>query len=231
MDWLVISNIALWIGFLVMVLINLALARQIGVLYERVAPAGALMVNQNLEVGMSAPELSIPAIDGEIITVGNAGTDRAQLIFWVSPDCPVCNSLLPVLKSTSKAESDWLDVMLASDGPEQDHQGFIAAKGLQEFPYAVSELLGKTYGVAKLPYAVLIDEEGLVASMGIVNSREHLESLFEAKERKVSSIQEYLENEQSADPQSSVIPLPMAPGSPRSTSSDQSSENSEERES
>ena len=57
----------------------------------------------------------------------------------------------------------------------------------------VSELLGKTYGVAKLPYAVLIDEENKIASMGIVNSREHLESLFEAKERKVASIQDYMD--------------------------------------
>ena len=50
----------------------------------------------------------------------------------------------------------------------------------------------KTYGVSKLPYAVLIDEQGKIASMGIVNSREHLESLFEAKEHKVASIQEYM---------------------------------------
>jgi len=29
--------------------------------------------------------------------------------------------------------------------------------------------------------------------MGIINSREHLESLFEAKERKVASIQDYMD--------------------------------------
>jgi methylamine dehydrogenase accessory protein MauD len=56
----------------------------------------------------------------------------------------------------------------------------------------VSELLGKTFGVSKLPYAVLIDERGKIASMGIINSREHLDSLFEAKERKVASIQDYM---------------------------------------
>ncbi|HEY7775129.1 MAG TPA: hypothetical protein VIC02_01200, partial [Kineobactrum sp.] len=56
----------------------------------------------------------------------------------------------------------------------------------------VSELVGKTYGVSKLPYGVLIDEHGVIASMGIINSREHLDSLFEAKEHKVASIQEYM---------------------------------------
>ena len=39
MDLLVVSNIVLWIGFLAMVVANPALARQTGVLCERVAPA------------------------------------------------------------------------------------------------------------------------------------------------------------------------------------------------
>ena len=49
-----------------------------------------------------------------------------------------------------------------------------------------------SYGISKLPYGVLIDENGRVAAMGIVNSREHLDSQFEAKELEVASIQEYM---------------------------------------
>ena len=66
---------------------------------------------------------------------------------------------------------------------------------LESFPYVISEILGKTYGVAKLPYAILINEQGNIASMGIINSREHIDSLFEAKERNVASIQDYLANQ------------------------------------
>ncbi|MCB1694585.1 MAG: redoxin domain-containing protein [Halioglobus sp.] len=192
MDWLVVSNIALWVGFIAMVLVNLALARQIGVLYERVAPAGALMMNRKLAVGAAAPKLAVVALDGGTEEVGTVVDGKSQLLFFLSPDCPVCNELTPALKSAARAESDWLRVVLASDGDEQDHRGYIERKGLQQFPYVVSELLGKTYGVAKLPYAVLIDEQGVIASMGIINSREHLDSLFEAKERKVASIQDYM---------------------------------------
>ena len=35
--------------------------------------------------------------------------------------------------------------------------------------------------------------------MGIINSREHLESMFEAKERGVASIQEYVEKYHSGE--------------------------------
>jgi hypothetical protein len=38
----------------------------------------------------------------------------------------------------------------------------------------------------------LIDAAGVVRSKGLVNSREHLESLFEASERGVASIQQFL---------------------------------------
>lgn len=191
MEFLVVSNIALWIGLIVMAIINYALIRQIGVLYERVAPAGALAMNQKLEVGQKAPELSLQALANQLVNVGGT-RDKSQLIFWVSPDCPICKTLLPALRSAAAAEAEWLDLVLASDGKQHDHQAFVKAQDLGSFPYIVSELLGKTYGVAKLPYAVLIDEQGNVASMGIVNSREHLDSLFEAKERDVASIQEYM---------------------------------------
>ena len=70
------------------------------------------------------------------------------------------------------------------------------AHNLESQQYVISEVLGRTYGVGKLPYAVLIDEQGKIASMGIVNSREHLESLFEAKEHQVASIQEYMSKQQ-----------------------------------
>ncbi|MEX2524362.1 MAG: methylamine dehydrogenase accessory protein MauD [Gammaproteobacteria bacterium] len=193
MDWLVISNIALWIGFVIMLIINLALIRQVGILYERIAPAGALMLNNNLKVGDEAPPIDVQDIDGNRFKIGvPAKENKSTLLFFVSPDCPVCGSLLPVLKSTAAAERNWLDVILASDGEEQDHSRYIQEKGVASFPYVVSELLGKTYGVSKLPYAVLINEQGRIASLGIINSREHLESLFEAKEHTVASIQDYM---------------------------------------
>jgi len=194
MDWLVVSNVLLWIGFIAMVFINLALVRQIGVLYERVAPAGALMMNRTLTVGDAAPSLDVQSIDGASVAIGRPAAGRSQLLFFMSPDCPICNELTPALLSSARAESGWVDLVLASDGDEHDHAAFRRAKKMDAFPYVVSEVLGKSYGVAKLPYAVLIDENKTVASMGIINSREHLDSLFESKERNVSSIQDYMQN-------------------------------------
>ena len=52
--------------------------------------------------------------------------------------------------------------------------------------------------MSKLPYAVLIRPDATIASLGIVNSREHLESLFEAQALGVDSIQTYLAQREAA---------------------------------
>ena len=193
-DLLVISNVILWVLVIILAFIIYALARQIGVLYERVAPAGALAINSVLKVGDPAPRIPVLSLTGESLEIGvESATGRSRLLFFLSPDCPICKVLIPAMKSSAKAENNWLDVVLCSDGAEQDHAAYVKEYRLAGFPYVVSELLGISYGVAKLPYAILIDEKGNIASMGIVNSKEHLESLFEAKERNVSSIQEYMQ--------------------------------------
>lgn len=190
---LLISNVVLWLLVAGLALTVLALARQVGILHERIAPAGALMVSGGPKVGESAPVLEVSDIDGEDVSVGGARDDaKSTLLFFLSANCPVCKTLLPVLKSARKSEGSWLEVVLASDGEASAQRAFVAKEGLSDFPYLLSTDLGMTYQVGKLPYAVLIDEAGIIRSKGLVNSREHIESLFEAKERGVASVQEYV---------------------------------------
>jgi methylamine dehydrogenase accessory protein MauD len=189
---LLVSSVLLWIVVLVMAVVIFALVRQIGVLYERVAPAGALMLNRKLSVGQEAPRVMAPRLDGGTLEAGAPAPGRSQLLFFLAPDCPLCKSLLPAVISAARAERDWLDLVFASDGDTTQHAELVRRHGLQGFPYLLSEVLGRSYGVSKLPYGVLVDEQGRIASLGIVNSREHLDSLFEAKERKVASIQEFV---------------------------------------
>ncbi|MFN3958778.1 MAG: thioredoxin-like domain-containing protein [Parvularculaceae bacterium] len=168
-----------------------ALARQIGVLHERIAPAGALAVNQRLRVGDPAPAMAVETIDGARVDIGGAAAE-STLLFFTSPECPVCKALSPILRRVAEAERAWVKVVIASDGGDPArHRSYISEQKFERLPYVLSEPLGRAFSVAKLPYAVLIDEQGRIASMGIVNSREHLESLFEAKERGVASLQDY----------------------------------------
>lgn len=193
MTSLLIAHSALWILMIGMAILLLLLSRQVGALHLRVAPAGALMVNEVLEVGQPAPAMTVTTLDNRQVLIGEGRSrSRSQLLLFVAPDCPISRSLVPVLGSLPASER-WLDVLLVSDGGDPaEHAAFAADKHLRQLDYALSEVLGRACGVSKLPYAVLIDETGRLSGMGIVNSREHLESLFEAKETGVPSIQAFM---------------------------------------
>lgn len=181
---------------LVLILAVIALARQIGILHTRLAPAGALMTTAGPKVGDKAPALSIPDINGKPVAIG-AGPSEAgmvrkpQLILFVSPSCPICKELVPVAKSMARAEK--LSLVFGSDGGQLNkHQNYVAKMGLEDYPYVVSLELGMKFEVGKLPYAVLIDQHGVLRSKGLVNSREHLESLVTSMQSGYESIQDYL---------------------------------------
>jgi len=192
MNPLAISVIVLWIVVLSLLVIVLALTRQLGVLHERIAPVGALMLNRGLAIGEAVPEIEVVDLGGGSVRLGAPRKDgKSTLLLFVSPTCPVCKSLLPIVKSSSKDERDWLNIILASDGNPAEHQDYVRINSLGGIPYVLSAPLGMTYQVGRLPFAALLDEAGVLRARGLVNSREHLESLFEAKRLGVASLQDY----------------------------------------
>jgi len=180
---------ALWLLVLGLGALVWALLRQIGMLHERIAPVGAMADSSGPRVNEASPAFVLPSLTSAEAVFIASGASRAQLLFFLSPTCPVCRQLLPVLASIARDESPMAQVILASDGEEARHYDFIARHRLEGFPYVLSSELGMTFRVQRLPYAVLIDATGVVRAKGLVNNREHLESLFLALEVQAPSIQ------------------------------------------
>ena len=194
---LAISNLMLWVLVLVLAAMVFALVRQIGILYERVAPAGALMAGSGLKTGEEIPVFDLETLGGRVIRIGGkSGNGKSTLLFFLSPTCPVCKTLIPILTAMRKSEANWLEIVFASDGDEKEHRQWLQECNLESWPYILSQQLGMTMQVAQLPFAALIDENGILCARGLVNTREHIESLFEAREQGVASIQEYLKKQQ-----------------------------------
>jgi methylamine dehydrogenase accessory protein MauD len=202
-DALVISQILLWIAVTALSMVVFALVRQIGVLHERIAPMGALTIDKGPKVGEHSPVFELASLSGDALTIGVPNVrERSTLLMFVSPTCPVCKKLLPAVKSLASNEAGWLDVVFTSDGDATEQAAFVRAHRLDRFPFVLSSELGMTYRVSKLPYAVLIDGEGVIRAKGLVNTREHLESILQAKQMGVASIQEYLTGRQTGEAQS-----------------------------
>jgi methylamine dehydrogenase accessory protein MauD len=180
-----------WILLLCLIAVVLALARQVGILHERVAPLGALMIDSGPKVGDVAPHLALTSIDGTPVSIGKP-QDKSTLLFFLSPDCPVCKKLLPVLSQLRRAEQSWLQLVYASDGERSAHEALAQSALVTGVPYLLSPDLGRRFQVGRLPHAVLIGADGRVRAKGLVNSREQLESLITASELAVASVQEFL---------------------------------------
>lgn len=195
MDAGMISQIALWIVVCVLSLLVFALMRQIGVLNERVFPAGALMTTNGPSVGEAIPVGTYTSLGNTAVVIGGMQNQDTLLLF-VSPACPVCKTLLPYVQSVAKAENSSTQIILASDAEndqeQEQHRQFIKQYHLPAAQYLLSRPLGLAFRVEKLPFAVIIDSRGILRAKGMVNSREHLESLFEAQTRGVASLQDYL---------------------------------------
>lgn len=193
MDALTVSVVLLWAAVIALGVLVWALSRQVGVLFERVAPIGALVTDAGPAVGEASPSFALTGIQSEAVTIGGpSASARPTLLFFLSPSCPVCKKLIPVLKALVRDERRALSVVLASDGEQAEHLQFVRAQQLQALPYVLSTELGMSFRVSRLPYAVLLDARGIVAAKGLVNSREQLDSLLNAHDMQTPTIQQYL---------------------------------------
>lgn len=193
LDILMISQAVLLVLVLLLGGLLLATIRQLGVLYERVAPLGALTLPQAVSPGEAVPPLAVMSFEGQpLVLGGQRPSNKAQLLLFISPACPMCKQILGLLRSFAGAESKGVDIVLIGDGAREAHAALVREHGLGGMALVLDPRVGLTYQIGKLPYAMLIDAAGVLRSAGLVNSREHLESLVVALESGVASLQDYL---------------------------------------
>ena len=186
-------DIVLWTLVGVLSIAVLALARQVGVLNQRVSPAGALTPTAGPKVGELTEVTETDDLDGTRQRIGGSTSERATLVLFISPTCPVCKALLPAARAL--ASSERLRLVFASDGFDAPrHRAFSEDVGIRRYPYVISEELGLRYGVSRLPFAVLIAADGVLLGRGLVNTREHLESLMESWQSGVATLQDYVQS-------------------------------------
>jgi methylamine dehydrogenase accessory protein MauD len=190
---LIASTFLLWIVVAVLAIAVLALARQVGVLHERIAPMGALVTDAGPRAGDMAPHVHATTLDGEALAIGPGHMgQRNTLLMFVAPNCPVCKKIVPLAKGVASAEN--LDLVFVGDGEDGEIRSMVDRYKLNGFAFANSASIGLAFHVGKLPYGVLIRPDGVIAAKGLVSSREHLESLMIADETGFSSAQAYLKS-------------------------------------
>jgi methylamine dehydrogenase accessory protein MauD len=187
----IVSQVLLWTVVIIQGVAIWALARQIGMLHERVAPVGALVNMAGPGVGEKSPRMEVKALAGNSITIGAAMASRKSLLmFFVSSTCPICKKLLPIVKDFARSER--LEVVYVGDGEAAEQERLLSDYQLDPARFVNGPQIGMAFRVDKLPYTVLLDERGVIVAKGLVNSREHFESLIVARESGYGTLQSYL---------------------------------------
>lgn len=162
--WWAAAFVVQWILLVVLAIVVIALARQIGVLHLRLAPLGALEVDdEGPRIGQAPPARTAMAADGVPTLVGGPGPRR--LVAFTSPTCPICELVVPSIPA--------------------------AAAAARMVPQIVSDPdLEAAYGVPGVPFLVVLDGSGIVRSKGTVNSLEQIEGLIDTALRRIEDASE-----------------------------------------
>jgi Thioredoxin domain len=162
--WWAAAFVVQWILVAVLAIVVVALARQIGVLQLRLAPLGALEIDDEGPTLGEAPEArQVRTPEGSSRVIGGPG--RGRLVAFVSDTCPICEQVAPSLPAA--ADASGLELQVVSN-PE----------------------LEAAYGVPGVPFVVVLDEVGVVRSKGTVNSLEQVEGLVDTARRRTMQAEE-----------------------------------------
>ena len=173
------SNFLVWIVVLLLVVAVVALARQIAILREQVAPLHARDARRGLQAGDLVPVITAPTIDGRVVTIGGANDlGRPVLLLFVETGCTICRKIVRLAMVVARAEQ--LTLIFAGAGQIGDFRAMQDKLRMNAHDIVNSSDIGPAYDIAKLPTAVLIRPDGTLVAMGIVSSRQQLEALVGA---------------------------------------------------
>jgi hypothetical protein len=158
--WWTAAFLAQWLLVLVLCVVVVALARQVGTLHLRLGPRGAFEADdEGPPLGEGPPPMSAVTESGERITLGGLATPR--LVLFASPTCTICADVAPGIPAAARA-GDLEPIVLHDPDVE------------------------RAYDVPGTPYMVVMDEHGIVRAKGTVNNLEQVEGLVDTATRRGS---------------------------------------------
>ena len=188
---LYVSYASLWLLVVFLLLAVFALARQVGLLHNKLGDTGARMLNDGPEIGDQAPELGAVDLDGRVVTLGS-GRGKLSLLVFVLPGCSTCGQLMPAVRALWRSERKSMEVCVVSLADDAKTREFAAGHDLKPIPIISGAAVAQRYEVRMPPYGILVGSDGKVKAKGLVNSLEHLESLVAAVRLGHASIESYM---------------------------------------
>jgi hypothetical protein len=162
--WWTAAFVAQWVLLVVLCVVVVALARQVGTLHLRLGPRGALEIDsEGPMLGEPVPAVDAQGADGAPLVIGGPGARR--LVLFSSPTCTVCREVAPALPAAAGAADLVPQVVHDADAE-------------------------RAFDVPGTPFLVVLDELGIVRAKGTVNNLEQVEGLVDTAGRRMREEEE-----------------------------------------
>lgn len=173
--WLV-SYIVLWILVLGLALLVLLLYRQFGLMYLGTAEG---VSRDGLQKGTRAPDFTLTDQHGTAHRLSSY-RGRPVLLLFGSPHCSPCRTLLPQLQDWARNRRDVAVLWLNASSREESLR-FVSDTGmaLPVLPFPPDNNLMDQFKVRVTPFLFMLDEQGVVRSKGLVNTRGGLDLYYQ----------------------------------------------------
>ena len=175
--WLIAAVVVQFIVIAVLALVVLSLARQVGILHERTAPAGlSTKAADSIPIGgsLAAIQLSTLSDDGLLLAPG-ARRETTTLLF-VSADCPICRSVLPAYQQALTADSQLSGWWVGDGSDAQRFADYTHAQAIAPERALLSQDLGLQLGIRELPALVALDADNRLLLREVLTGPRGLET-------------------------------------------------------
>lgn len=173
--WWAASYVVLWFLVVMLSIVVVALARQIGTLHLRLGPRGALEIDsEGPPLGDAPPSTRWTDLSGSSIEI--AGPGRWQVVLFASPSCHLCDQVAPSLHIAARARD--AEAIVVVDADEHETRLAFRSKDIAVPVVAAPELM-RTFRIPGTPFVVVMDDLGIVRAKGTANDLEQLEGLID----------------------------------------------------
>jgi hypothetical protein len=151
--WWAGAFVVQWILVVVLAVVVVALARQVGTLHLRLGPRGALEVDdEGPQLGEAPPPQQARLYDGARSSLGGPGPIR--LVMFASPTCPICLDVMPAIPAAAAAARVVSQIVHDAEAE-------------------------RAWGVPGTPFFVVLDPLGVVRAKGTADNLEQVEGLLD----------------------------------------------------
>lgn len=156
-DFIIIITLLL---VLIQLLLIFMLARLIGQFLAKIKSVGGISLTE-LQVGEQVPLFREWGLQGRKVALRELLSHRKVLLLFISTTCQTCKSILPDLK---RMVENWDIHIVVINTDKQSNDEEIQATLPSGIEYIRSVDIMEAYGVSKVPYAFLVNQNGILES-------------------------------------------------------------------